>query len=590
MYNFKYNNYAYRRVNMECRHCSSNQSIKLASKIFCANCGLPQEDNITNTVPAIANTPTNSTLTQSIPMGSNPSLYGNASALPASNPTNISQNTTSQTAMDTSLTVNSGTVSAVSTNHPPAVNNVSPTNVASKQQSANIAKETLPSSEANIKTGGILSKIFRKKKSSGITPEAIDAVFANIDKNKDNNQTNTGLTTMPAADGLNLNSPTTNTEQDGGLGLSGQATATITDHSITDSNLSLATNQNSHFDTNSSSIPAAHKAQNSTQPIIKNEAPIGDNTKGTSPFVAANNLLPKDDNQKSFSMDLSPNNSNNTSPATNTYTQPVATKIDEKSDSLKDLVDTISRVDDIAMSKNTTIDLRSTLDPSATDGFTNNDEAKTMHHTTESASVSSTQDSGTGQNHKSQNDKDTITTESSPLDLSKVVIEEAPNASNDLSAKSILTSFKPANVALSIIGIIILGIYIWQVNYSSIALRFAASKSGLSANVPGYIPTGWQLSNKFQAEPGRLTFSLVSPDSKSSIAINQVKSNWNTQDLLENFVLAKSDSYLALQSQGTTIYIYGKSQASWVEDGKWYRIEGDNNLSHDDLVKLASSI
>lgn len=515
---------------MECRHCKSSQSIKLASKIFCANCGLPQQDYgaIKNNASSVT---TNNTISKPAP------AITNNTSLASTQTQNISQH---------SISPSFSNNTSIPSPPPIAPINTTPVTVSTSEQSIAPHINDTAHNKDTITTNNILSRIFKKKRDNNkITPEAIDAVFANI--GQDNNDTNNNTTSLREdTNSIHDNNnesgqvdQSNNQNEDQGMGLVGMAKAQISDADLNNDDLSINT-------------------PTQTIPIQSPEISSTINTPPQDVYIQSSEIPSTVDDsnvniKKNPQMSMTTNGlitDINTSPAIermSSASKTVDNSAIPKQDSLQELVNTVSRIDDVDLIKET---------------IKSNDQNKPIN-----------------------------TEQYNPLDLSKTSIDDVgPNAKDDLSAKNILSGFKPANVALSIIGIVILGIYIWQVNYSSIALRFAASKSGLSANVPGYMPTGWQLSNKFQAEPGRLTFSLVSPDSKSSIAINQVKTSWNTQDLLENFVLAKSDNYLALQSQGTTIYIYGKSQASWVEDGKWYRIEGDNNLSNDDLVKLASSI
>ena len=55
--------------------------------------------------------------------------------------------------------------------------------------------------------------------------------------------------------------------------------------------------------------------------------------------------------------------------------------------------------------------------------------------------------------------------------------------------------------------------------------------------------------------------------------------------------ISNTDKYTALQAEGLTIYIYNNNQASWVNHGTWYRIEGqDHGLSKDQIIKMATSL
>lgn len=150
---------------------------------------------------------------------------------------------------------------------------------------------------------------------------------------------------------------------------------------------------------------------------------------------------------------------------------------------------------------------------------------------------------------------------------------------------------KVASVGLSLAGVILLGVYVWQINYPNLALKVAGSKAGISASLPSYLPNGWKISGDIQANPGSISYKLATAEGDKSVAINQVRSDWDSQALAENYLAPNTDKYTALQAEGLTIYIYNNNQASWVNHGTWYRIEGqDHGLSKDQIIKMATSL
>ncbi len=162
----------------------------------------------------------------------------------------------------------------------------------------------------------------------------------------------------------------------------------------------------------------------------------------------------------------------------------------------------------------------------------------------------------------------------------------APKKKSSLGKKGA----KVATVTLTMAGLLLLGGYVWQVNYPNLALKVASSKAGINASIPGYLPSGWQISNNISSGPGSISYQIGSADGKATATVNESKTDWDSQALAENYVSNKSDKYLSLQAAGLTIYVYG-NQASWVNNGTWYRIEGDNtNLSQDQLIRMATSL
>jgi serine/threonine protein phosphatase PrpC len=85
-----------------------------------------------------------------------------------------------------------------------------------------------------------------------------------------------------------------------------------------------------------------------------------------------------------------------------------------------------------------------------------------------------------------------------------------------------------------------------------------------------------------------LSYELVK-DGKS-LTVEQQKSDWDSQAVLEQHVLKKTTDYLALQAQGLTIYMYGDNQAVWVNQGTLYTLSGDHGIDQDDIIRMATSL
>jgi hypothetical protein len=178
--------------------------------------------------------------------------------------------------------------------------------------------------------------------------------------------------------------------------------------------------------------------------------------------------------------------------------------------------------------------------------------------------------------------------QSSQPDVSKVLEKDIKTPDKTSKSKKIL---KPAGIGLSIVALFLVGAYIWQVNYPTLAFKIASTKAGMSASMPGYIPVGYKLAGEIQTNPGSVSYNLVNGGQNKKISISQTKTDWDSQALAENYVAPKAENYLALQAQGLTIYMLGDSQATWVNKGTWYKIESfDQSLSQDQAIKIATSL
>lgn len=147
---------------------------------------------------------------------------------------------------------------------------------------------------------------------------------------------------------------------------------------------------------------------------------------------------------------------------------------------------------------------------------------------------------------------------------------------------------RPTAIVMTVIGLALLGAFLWQVNYSDMSVKLASLRAGLTASVPGFVPTGWGKAQSVKTGQGSLSYELVK-DGKA-LKIEQQKSDWDSQAVLEQHVLKHTTDYLALQAQGLTIYMYGDNQAAWVNQGTLYTLSGDHGIDQDDIIRMATSL
>ncbi len=148
---------------------------------------------------------------------------------------------------------------------------------------------------------------------------------------------------------------------------------------------------------------------------------------------------------------------------------------------------------------------------------------------------------------------------------------------------------KTAAIAATVASIVVLGAYFTYLNIPNMALRVAASRAGLDANIPSYHPTGFAFSGPVSYAKGQLTLGFDSNSDDHSYTITERSSNWDSQSLLDNYVAQAHDQYLTFQERGLTIYVYDNNHASWVDGGVWYTIEGNALLNTEQVLKIAAS-
>jgi hypothetical protein len=137
------------------------------------------------------------------------------------------------------------------------------------------------------------------------------------------------------------------------------------------------------------------------------------------------------------------------------------------------------------------------------------------------------------------------------------------------------------------VAVLVLGGLVAFFNKSSIEVQLASVKAGFQASMPSYEPAGFKR-GATETKAGKVAINFVSPATNSSFTLTQKTSDWDSQTLFDN-VVAQSNSYQTVQSNGRTIYLYGNN-AAWVDGGILYEINGNAPLSSDDVSSIASSM
>lgn len=152
------------------------------------------------------------------------------------------------------------------------------------------------------------------------------------------------------------------------------------------------------------------------------------------------------------------------------------------------------------------------------------------------------------------------------------------------------TSRRIINYSAAALALILLGGFLVYQNMANLTLKVATSKAGFAATLPGYRPSGFAV-GKFSYSPGNVAVNFHSNSDSRHFALLEKPSNWDSATLLSDFVAtASGPSYQTVTAGGRTIYLYGQNSATWVNNGVWYQIHGNNALSDLQLTKLASSM
>ena len=169
--------------------------------------------------------------------------------------------------------------------------------------------------------------------------------------------------------------------------------------------------------------------------------------------------------------------------------------------------------------------------------------------------------------------------------------KQLSSPAEDLNRETKQANRRPVSIAAGAAVVLILGGYIWMSNYNNLSIRTASQRAGIVASLPQYTPSGYKLDGPISYGTGFVSFNLKNPkESNKSIAVIQRKSDWDSASLLELYVSPKTKDYVAVDSQGLKIYLYGNGQATWVNKGLQYVVQANSGLSRDQIVKMAGSL
>jgi hypothetical protein len=130
---------------------------------------------------------------------------------------------------------------------------------------------------------------------------------------------------------------------------------------------------------------------------------------------------------------------------------------------------------------------------------------------------------------------------------------------------------------------------IWQ-NLPAVAVHVAAAKAHVNAALPSYTPEGFAYAGSLKYAPGAVTMEFKDKKhDQGSFSLTQTASNLSGQSLQDS-ALPKDSPVQTSEVKGTTVYIYGNSNALWTNRHVLYKLENKANLSSDQVLKIVQSL
>ena len=126
-------------------------------------------------------------------------------------------------------------------------------------------------------------------------------------------------------------------------------------------------------------------------------------------------------------------------------------------------------------------------------------------------------------------------------------------------------------------------------NTPGLQLKVAGFRAGVATATPDFRATGFAY-NGATADHSRLVIGLKS--ASGDYQLSEQKTNWSSQDMISQVSAVDASgqaNYSTMQAAGNTVYRLGSTQATWVKDGIWYQVNGNQNLTDKQLAALVQN-
>jgi len=154
--------------------------------------------------------------------------------------------------------------------------------------------------------------------------------------------------------------------------------------------------------------------------------------------------------------------------------------------------------------------------------------------------------------------------------------------------KSKRSTIKTFNITVGCLAILLILGFVIQKNIPDIDVRIASAKSGVHAEIPGYIPSGFKFAGPVKYGQGTVT--VVFASGNKSFRITQQNSSWDSVSLRDSYVSTVDPHYTVVEAGGRIVYLYDQADATWVNGGIWYQITDNANFSTASLLRIVTSL
>ncbi|HSX04917.1 MAG TPA: hypothetical protein VLF69_00375 [Candidatus Saccharimonadales bacterium] len=170
------------------------------------------------------------------------------------------------------------------------------------------------------------------------------------------------------------------------------------------------------------------------------------------------------------------------------------------------------------------------------------------------------------------------------------------NASNFLDVREHRAYFRKharrhvASMTAGTLALLIIAGFAFYQNSPGMQLRIAGVKAGVATRMPNFAAAGFAY-NGVKANNGKLTLGFR--NGQGNYQLVQQTTSWSDSDMIQDVSAVDASgnpNYTTLHAGSVTIYRFSNTNAMWVTGGKWYTVNGTNNLSDQQVRALVQNV
>lgn len=124
-----------------------------------------------------------------------------------------------------------------------------------------------------------------------------------------------------------------------------------------------------------------------------------------------------------------------------------------------------------------------------------------------------------------------------------------------------------------------------------VQLKLAAFNAGVQTGMPNFQAAGFAFDHVIKSQQGQLTIGFAG-SSNTRYQLVQQNTNWSGDDMIKNISATDASgkvNYSTINVGNTTVYRLNNDSATWVNNGKWYQVNGTGSLSDGQLQALVTN-